>query len=121
MILADSAPTTALQIIGALGGAVAFIGLLATAWKLVRDGGRADERRQAEDKALNLKVDTLSRQVVAIKSQVTPNGGNTTQLGDMVARIEASLNELNVQFRQHEGASDEVHKEMWRAIGRAKT
>lgn len=83
-------------------GAATLIGFAVAAARWLRRQGAAEAR-------LNVRLDTLER---ALK----PNGLDTDQIGDMVKRTENKVDAITSKLDQHIGASDQVHRELWRAV-----
>jgi tetrahydromethanopterin S-methyltransferase subunit G len=67
-------------------------------------------------KPLRERLDAQDRKLDQIQHEATPNGGNTSRLGDTTKRIERKvdasdrkLDEMNSKLDQHIGQSTEVH------------
>ena len=118
MLITASAFNQILTIIGALGAATTVVVLIGTVWKVIRESGAVDARRADAARELNEKVD-------ALQHALTPNGGDSKDVGDTVTRTETkidslgeTLTKLSDQFHQHLGASKLEHENLWNAINR---
>ena len=63
---------------------------------------RFEARLQVQDSALALQgrqLEALSMKIEELTRKVTPNGGNTSDIGDVVARLENRVTELVEQLR----------------------
>jgi len=80
--------------VGAFTGAILGLGAIVRstyrAWRKV-DGFLGDWNGDHGRPSMPDRVASLEGQVVDIKRQVTPNGGNTQSLGDRVIRIESHI------------------------------
>ena len=63
------------------------------------------------------RFDAQDRKLDQIQREATPNGGNSTRLGDTVKRTEGKVDGIVTTLDRHIGQSDEVHSEMRRRIG----
>ena len=104
-------------VIAIIAGCATVLGLLAGGWKIVRDGIAQDVRRTIAEKEQKQQLSELKTQVQKLQATVTPNGGHTNQLGDMVGRIEDKVNghgktltKISNDFQRHLGTSEAEHK-----------
>jgi hypothetical protein len=77
--------------------------------KIIRDGGKADAKREAAD------ANTQDR-LAAIEESMRPNGLKNDELGNVVKRSENKLDALASKVDDHIGEERQARKDMWRAI-----
>lgn len=85
-------------------GVATIVGLGFAGARWLRNSGAAEAR-------LNSRLDSLER-------LMKPNGLDTDELGDMVKRTEHKVDAIATKLDQHIGSSDQVHRDLWRAIRR---
>lgn len=110
-------------------GILTLLGLIIAGIRYLRKQGVRDEKLDtliggadvdgslAQFRAeMNKRQDAQDEAITKLSREVTPNGKNSARLGDTAARTEAKVDELTIALAKHVGASDELHKTMWREI-----
>ncbi len=62
------------------------------------------------------KTADLQRDVSEIKEMITPNGGDSKQLGDLVQNLDKKMDTQGEKLDRHLGESAAIHRIMWHAI-----